>query len=378
LFVLTGLRFGPFPNSYLFVKQSPAMSESLQTSRREAKIMEKSTYATGTRVAAVSLAAIVQTLLASSLLGAATPVACGDILSVSGQYVLTGNLVCNVNPAIRITASDVHLNMAGYTLTGGGSGRGILVSAPDADAQCEIAGAGPTGVHINGGTVTGYAAGITLCNADGNHVNGMSSIGNAGSGIVATLDSDDNVINGNILSGNQYGLLLLNGSDRNRFNTNVCDSNVRLAGSVVQHSGCVFMADSSNNTVSSNEMTGNGMFGVEIARGGGNTVRGNTIVESRAAGIRVLDTEGNTIRGNTCDSNMQSGIALLRAVGNRIQGNTTENNRFGIRLDDSTANTVQSNTALSNMVWDLFDGSAGCDNTWKSNTFVTKNVPCIQ
>jgi parallel beta-helix repeat protein len=345
--------------------------------------MKKSTYATGTRIAAVSLAALLQTLLASSSLGAATPVACGDILSVPGEYVLTGDLACNVNPAIWITASGVYLNMAGFTLQGGGARRGILVSDQYADDDCQTAGPGPTDVHINGGTVTGYVAGITLCNADGNHINGMSLTGNSSSGIVATRDSDDNKINGNNLSGNQYGLLLLNGSDRNRFNTNVCDSNVRLgADGQVLHSGCVFVNGSSNNTVASNEMTGNGLFGVEIAGGGGNTVRGNTILESRAAGIRLINTDGNTIRGNTCSSNGQSGIALFDSNGNTIQGNTTEDNRFGIALRDSTGNTVQSNTALSNTVWDLFqafdDGSMGCDaNIWKSNIFATKDPPCI-
>lgn len=341
----------------------------------------------GAKIAVLSLAAAAAMLLQGATLEAATPVACGDVLDVPGQYALTGNLACGgTGVAIWITASGVHLNMAGFTLQGTNQGRGILVSAADAVLPCVTASQGPTDVHINNGTVTGYDAGITLCNGDGNHINGMSLTGNDVSGVVATGDSDDNIINGNNVSGNQYGLLLLNGSDRNRFNTNMCDSNVRLDGSTVLHSGCVFMADSSNNTIASNEMTGNGLFGVEISRGGGNTVRGNTILESRAAGMRILNTQSNTILGNTCSRNNQSGIALLGASGNIVQGNTTEDNRFGIALNvlspdnpiPSTGNTVQGNTALSNTVWDLFDGSVGCDaNIWKSNTFGTANEVCI-
>ena len=299
---------------------------------------------------------------------AATPVACGDILSAPGQYVLTGDIMGCAGPggggAIRITVSGVHLNMAGFTLEGLGgfppAGRGIVVAVPNG---CNTGALGPTDVQINGGVIKGYSSGILLCFASGNHISGMTLTENR-YGVLA-ISSHNNHVNGNNASGNQaLGFGVIRSSTGNRFDTNACNGN-----SLEAFSGCFQVADSPDNTITSNEMVGNGKFGVQISCtnvvdpgcGGGNTVRGNTIV--------------GTFRS---ESGAGRGINVLFSNGNLIQGNTSSSNRYGIALFQSTGNTVQSNTALSNTVIDL-QSNLGCDvNTWKSNTFGTKAPPCIQ
>ncbi|MGH9385038.1 MAG: right-handed parallel beta-helix repeat-containing protein [Vicinamibacterales bacterium] len=288
--------------------------------------------------------------------------ACGDVLSEPGQYVLPQNLSCG-GQGIKITASRVHLNMSGYAL-GPGIGPAILIQSALGCGE-----EGPTDVHINNGTITGYNnAAISLCNADSNHINAMVLTDRV-TGVQLNQGSDDNDINGNYVSGNKYGLLILNGSNRNRFNTNVCNSNVDPFN-VNGHSGCVFVTGaeiaSSNNVISSNEMTGNGLFGVEIGRGIGNTIRGNTITE-------------------TLRSNIGTGVRLVTlAQNNIVRSNTTTNNRLGITLQDGSGNLVQSNTAQFNTNFDLKEttpasGQTPCTvNTWKSNTFDTANEPCIK
>jgi len=296
---------------------------------------------------------------------AATPVACGDILSAPGEYVLTGNTLGCAGPggggAIRITASGVHLNMAGFTLGGPGGfpppGQGIVVAAPNG---CNTGAPGPTDVHINGGTIKGYHAGILLCFASGNHISGMTLTENR-YGVIA-LSSHDNQFSGNTVSGNQsLGFGVIRSSTGNKFTANTCNGNALEA-----FSGCYSLEDSTDNTVTSNEMVGNGKFGVQISCttmdgcGGGNTIRGNTIV-------------GTTLFGDP-----RPGITVLFSNGNRIQGNTSGSNRFGIFLFQSAGNTVQSNTVLSNTLFDLWS-DLGCDvNTWKSNTFGTRSPACIQ
>lgn len=309
---------------------------------------------------------------------AATVVACGTSSSVDGeQMILTSNLNC-VGTAVTITHNKVHLDMQGFTITGNGTGIGIDVGSCTPTSR----------VHINGGTVTAFDHGILLCSATNAHVNGMTSTNNDLSGIRLEQGSNNNQINGSTVSFNgttnigggstDGGIVLFNSND-NKIHTMTIEDNIAFG---------VLFRFSGGNTISSSVVSDNDFVGIFADRAGGNTIQANTI-SGNSQGINVsAGGGGDTIRGNTVTNNGNFGLQLRSVRNGVVRGNTISNNgNTGILVfDNSFGNLLQANTALGNGTFDLFDtnsaagGTPPCDNTWKSNTFVTESDPggCIQ
>jgi len=290
---------------------------------------------------AVPLWPLIVLLLSVAPLQAGIPVTCGATLNVVGaQYALTGNLSCTANPAVWITASDVHFNLAGFTLSGGGTGVGILIS-------------NVSGVHVNGGKVTGYSVGIKLDHVSESHVNGMTVTGNTTG--IQLLSSHDNHINGNYVSNNATLGIELRDSNNNDFNTNVVVNNNRE-----ERDGGFTLYNSDNNVITSNNVSNNGLVGIWLdPASSGNIIR--SCIANGQPGAVPPNRTGIEVRGS----------------GNLVQGNLANNNHYGIWLTFGAAdNRVQSNTAVFNSIVDLRDDNPSCGtNLWKSNIFTTDSEP---
>lgn len=124
--------------------------------------------------------------------------------------------------------------------------------------------AGLTEVHTNNGTVTGCGTGILLSGGGSHHLNGLTATGNVCCGGGGTGDgirleaSHDNHINGSSASLNHAVGVRMVGSDRNRLNMMVINSNEGPPTC-----GGVLLVNSDNNVVSSSDISDNGDFGVE-------------------------------------------------------------------------------------------------------------------
>jgi parallel beta-helix repeat protein len=138
-----------------------------------------------------------------SRVAARTPVTtCGQTLDQPGErYELAHDLTCRDN-AVVITASEVHFDLNGFTLSLDleqeiPHGRGIRVVAPSCASPL-------VGVVITGGTVADFDVGIELrCTTDA-RVSGMTLSGN-GVGI-GLRDSRHARLRGNALTGNSIGI----------------------------------------------------------------------------------------------------------------------------------------------------------------------------
>lgn len=222
--------------------------------------------------------------------------------------------------------------------------------------------AGLTGVHTNNGTVTGCGTGILLSGGGSHHLNGLTATGNVCCGGGGTGDgirleaSHDNHINGSSASLNHAVGVRMVGSDRNRLNMMVINSNEGPPTC-----GGVLLVDSDNNVVSSSDISDNGDFGVEAFSGSDNN--------------RI---QSSTVNGTNFFGSPTPRIVVFGGTGTVVRGNSANGNSFGIALFGATMSTVQSNTATGNTFFDLFEAIPGCDaNTWKDNTFGTSNDPCI-
>ena len=343
---------------------------------------------------------------------AATVVGCGTSSSADGeQMILNGNIVNCAGPAVTITHDKVHLNMNGFTIDGNLTGIGIhIINAINPTNAICVPRPGPSGVHINGGTVKQFDYGIFLCRSSKAHINGMTAKYNDLAGILIDRGHNDEGGAGN--AGNHQ----INGST---LKFNGCRTLVEVedeAGYFVEEPTCLdpfsegglVMDTSTGNTIhtmnihdnnrtgvlfkfssgkiTSSEIHDNVGGAVGVDRGGATTIQSNNMT-GNGAGIGVsAGGGGNIIRGNTIDGN-NFGITINGTPNNLVRSNTVINGCHGLSLITTTGNLVQSNTVLNNCFRDVFENNGvnnipPCVNTWKNNTLGTFNnvdpAGCIQ
>ncbi|MGV3724622.1 MAG: right-handed parallel beta-helix repeat-containing protein [Actinomycetota bacterium] len=277
---------------------------------------------------------------------------CPFVITQPGQYSLAQNLACS-GDGITILADNVHLNLAGFTLTGPNTGAGVGVRIRGVSTNPV------TGVHINGGVVEKFGIGIFLEYARKCRVNGVASQDSpfgalAGDGIKLER-SHNNQINGSRFTRNSgFGVRLVD-SDGNKLNGNTVTENVGP-----RRNGGFFITEGS---------TGNHILGCDISRNG-------------EVGVWIFDQASgdNTIQGcwiNDNDVLADSALAGLVVVSseNTVRGNEVSRNRSGISISNrAVSNLIQGNTALDNLTRDMQDfNSLRCVNTWKNNSFVIDN-----
>jgi len=287
----------------------------------------------------------------------------GYVIDQPGQaYHLTTNLNGSGLPfTIIIAASNVSLNLNGKTLSGYGPyGNGVdgILVLPDV---CNV--------HISGGTIKGYAAGIHLAAPQKVTIRNMTIYKNL-VGIVGGK-SHISVV---------YSLIADNGFD-----------GVYLTGD--------------NNHVCNNRVVRNGdekLLDEFLGSYGGAPKKG---CEGSTAGIRIegdkakivcnyacdnkgfgISAEGDNhvIYNNTACNNCRSGIRLKgdNSVVNRNRA--SQNQWNGLHLPwISDYNRIEDNVALQNQKLDIWDGNLPkkCTNEYEHNFFETSNDPtgdCIK
>jgi parallel beta-helix repeat protein len=293
--------------------------------------------------------------LVTPLLGAgpaqpqSTPVTtCGQVLSTAGQYHLAGDLGPCSGDGVVITASGVHLTLAGHTISGMSTTNSCNLQQPQLGVNVNGVNGPVSDVLVNGGTVTGFVDGIDLNFASTSRVNAMTLMANC-----------------------VFGMAIGN-SDGIEVDTNVVTSS-GLDG--------VGIGNSHDVVVHSNDISGNARAGVDISDfANKNTIQSNILNDNGpnngGFGVAIFNGNNNTIRDNAANHN-HSGILLSGNTGNVAVGNTANgNSSTGISIAaGGTSNVVRKNIARGNGAVDLADGNAGCDsNKWKNNTIASDPV----
>lgn len=158
----------------------------------------------------------------------ANHVSCGAVVTQS--ITLDSNLTNCQGDGLRIQASNIVVDLAGHTISGRSSTNTTL------DEFVGIRLMNVTGVTVRNGTVTNFDAGVVLGRGSGNTISRIRVLNNInhstltgvftdcefGDGIL-TLDSDNNVIEGNVAQGNgpYGGITLVGDSDGNQVLSNI-------------------------------------------------------------------------------------------------------------------------------------------------------------
>ena len=292
-------------------------------------------------------------------------------------------------PGILIPSGNgntIESNFLGTDVTGTlarGNDTGIVVQT----ANNVIGGTTPGARNlISGNTFSGIQllnAGATGNQVVGNIIGTDLAVtatrpnGNAGVQLIASdggFSGSGNVIGGptvahrNIISGNNGGgVVMRRGATNNRVQGNYIGTNADGTIARANNNAGVFIAESSNNFVENNLLSGNGGVGLVISAtlqapgvATGNVIRGNLIGTDAAGsaalpnnngGVRLdLGASGNTIGGtgtgarNVIAGNNANGISLQSGANNNtIQGNAIGVNAAGTIDLGNVANGIHVN-----------------------------------
>ena len=193
--------------------------------------------------------------------------ACGTI-NEPGSYMVATNLTA-AGDCLVVTADFVTIDLAGFVITGNGTGSGIR--------------GGPRSTAVRNGTIVGFAIGVNMGEGI---VEGVRALANTREGIRTAVA----IVRGNFAERNGGLGILAAGI---------------VSGNEVFANGGQGIFAGGASTVSGNNAVANG---AGISAGAGSIVSGNTAVGNDGTGIRV-GCPSNVI-GNTATTNVGGNLVL--------------------------------------------------------------------
>ncbi|MBV6342259.1 right-handed parallel beta-helix repeat-containing protein, partial [Candidatus Magnetobacterium casense] len=314
-----------------------------------------------------------------------SPMGCGEISS-GGTITLANNLSINGSTCFNITAPDVDIDCAGFSIIGNNSSDtfGIYSSQFNTTIRnCDISNF-ETGIYFNGssnGTIQNntvattfnasnfpiYNAGILLYNSANNTLSNNTAYSNSqvARGISIYASSYNTIANSTAYSNSIYGILLHQGSNYNTI-TNTTGTSTSYIG--------IGIEASHNNTISICNGSSTSSIGIQLSQSSDNNITNSKGNSSTGSGISIsTNSNYNTVAGSNGTSSSGSGIAIGSASYNNItnsRGTTTSGS--GIYIDSGTYNNIFDSTAISPSANGIFLSSASFNTI--SNTNTTSNA----
>ena len=233
----------------------------------------------------IGIASLLVSVLVPHVSAAQVNISSCQVINTPGSYILTSDLTAS-GDCLVVTASDVLIDLGGFTITGPGSANGIVDDGTSADGL-------QTGIRIRNGTVQQFANGINLDFSLQTAAQRVRVNANTGYGLSANAQA---FVENSVFTNNANGLILGAGSvvTGNSASGNVTGNGIGVAG-------CSYVA---GNTAKNN---GNG-----IVIGEGSTAL-NNVARSNVVGMSVFCDPAptfcgingatnlfrNTLRGNT-------------------------------------------------------------------------------
>jgi len=270
----------------------------------------------------------------------------------------TCTLTSDLTENVEIAVNDITLDGAGHTISGSGSGTGILLTSK-------------SGVTIKNCNVQAFANGIFLSSSAFNTLTN-NTVANNGFGIYLSFSPSNTLTNNTVANNTAFTSINLFHSPSNTLTSNIVtntstginvfrSSSSILTNNTVNYNGRgIHVRDSSFNTIKNNQVNNNGIGISLFVRGNFTTVTGNQVNNNRSFGIRNTLSSSNTIANNTANNN-GIGIRLFTSFGGltstnvSFTNNTANNNRVGISVISGTLDPSQPNVFTNNIANDNTD-----------------------
>ena len=140
------------------------------------------------------------------------------------------------------------------------------------------------------------------------------------------LSSNYNIINGNLITDNFYGITLYNSFGNKIMNNTIQNDD---------HCG-IYLSSSSNNTFKNNTIRNNVFNGIGIYYSSeNNLISGNNFINNRYCGINIRSSQENNITGNDFSNN---NIGIHIPANNFVDNNDFSNNKIDIEREIDIGN----------------------------------------
>jgi hypothetical protein len=247
-------------------------------------------------------AALFATVLIGGLCGragAATAISACGTLSSAGNYYLTSNLTAT-GDCLVIAAANVAIDMKGKTITGNGTGEGIVDDGSERDYAV-----------IANGKIRNFENGIDL--------------GNSGLAIISNVDSSKNAGDGIYIDG-------------------CCDTLNAVKAN--NNGGTGILIDSDDSSLTKIQANFNGDDGILITSCC-NTLTASTVSNNTGIGVEMLDC-CNFVIASKIQKNSSDGIELTDGDNGVIKSTIAKNGGDGITFPTSDDNMVTESKSTGN------------------------------
>ncbi len=298
---------------------------------------------------------------------------CAHEITEPGTYRLANNIESCTAHGIRISASNVVLDLGGHVISGLGDSAGIENTYQH-------------NVTIRNGTFRNFDIGISMNGSD-NLIDNVNVIGNDIDGILLS-QAEASTVRRSVADGNLIGIYLQAGLTRPS----------TLVGNTVTRSlsDGILVENAAGERVISNRSIGNAFSGLAVKASPRALVKGNTFALNGLDGIYLENSSDSRLERNRITGNDRLGIwnntgtTGTLVIADRITGNgsdgvlatdgpvtirdsmTSANTGRGINLDGGTGHTVVGNVANENGSDGIAVASASklIENTTTANGFL--------
>ena len=296
-----------------------------------------------------------------------TPVwASGTLLGADGKYVVTRNIAGGAGAVILIGASNVDLDLNGFTLTGAGSPViSVLAGADHVTIRNGVLAGGTIGIDAPGPTRKIDIEDVKIHDP----ANSGIHLGSVEGAAIRRVEITDTGSEGILWDG---GAIVKHGTIANNLLR-------RTSAGIVVLNNCSSLAVEDNRLEEPGTNPG-GVFpgyGITLVACGAALVKNNTIERSKADGINLISSRGNKLINNVVRTAGGNGIRLdggtsdTLVIHNVVSGSGTGalgSGGSGLMIEGSL-NVAESNLLNSNSGIGLhYCGPAACSNTFGRNT----------
>ena len=333
--------------------------------------------------------------------------ACGTLSAAGTTYNLTQDVSVDGDTCFTITAENITLNCAGFSITGNNTTAtyGAYSNQYNTTIKNCIISNFSTGIYIDGVSAdranitnntirltysTSCADSIGTCNGISLNAAGNSTIENNS---ISAYQYGLNIYNANnntlqynnATSAGDYAIYIYNANNNTLQYNNATSTNRAIyAGSssnnTIQYNNAVaggdyaiYFSTSTNNTLSHNiANTTVDDYGIYLSNSDNNNLDSNTVYAKDYYGIYLSGSDNNNITNNDVETDDDNGIYLTGSTNNTVINNTVDVfDRYGIYLfTNSHNNTVQYNNATAGNIYAIYIQTSS-NNTVQYNNATT-------
>ncbi|MFW9780093.1 MAG: NosD domain-containing protein [Candidatus Heimdallarchaeota archaeon] len=260
----------------------------------------------------------------------------GVFLQDSDQNDLTANNIDNTNGTSGVFLEDSSWNtitdneISGTPTAGTVSGQGVHARVAVSSGRHAIWLDPSSNNTIENNTLSGFTGyGVYLQESDDNSLTGNTIDNSDGDSGVFLANSSWNTITDNEISGSPTA-------------GTVSGQGVHARVAVSSGRHAIWLDPSSNNTIENNTLSGFTGYGVYLQESDDNSLTGNTIDNTYGdSGVFLEDSSWNTITDNEISGSPTAGTVSGQGVHARV---AVSSGRHAIWLDPSSNNTIENNT----------------------------------